>query len=201
MRVFLDGREITPVGRSVTEAIAAAARDAACAGRTIVDVQADGRPLSEIPSGDSDPAPFTELRMLSAVSTPRSRLLDAARVLESIGVAQVEAAAMVRRGNPDGAMPLLADALGSWDRVLRVVRAQVPADRTAPGDCEPLSARVDKLVGGLRRVKESLARQDWAALSDDLAYDLAAEAASWRTMVERLAADTDDGENEEPSCP
>lgn len=195
MRLYLDNEQIESAGQTLGEALRAGVAVAERRGRIVVEVQADG---AAVPEGHlaSPPgvAPYAEeIRLVSAEprALVRTTLLEAADALDRCRAEQTRVAELLQVGKTVEAMDALSGIVGTWEAVrqavqhgctlLAVTPERAMAAEGAGGN--PLST-LATLLGAAKR---AIAVEDWTSLADVLAYDLADEAARWRTGLVSLA--------------
>jgi len=200
MRVWLDNAELTDVaGAGLRGALEAASAAAAANGRVIVEVWADGQPVSNEALADPSPDPGAHAEVRLTTAEPRSlvavTLHDAADAVDSVRTPQGEAASDVQGGRFDQALAGLGQVLAIWQAAHDAVQngaALVGLDlnavefETPGGGREGVIARVESLAGKLGELKRSVTEQDWTGVSDVLAYDLEEEASAWGVMLRAL---------------
>lgn len=201
MRLLLDNQEISLDRPSLAAAIAAGVAAAESQGRIIVEASLDGTSLDD--DSLSSPSDKTmesgEVRLVSAEprSLVRVTLLDAADALDEALKSQNICAEAIQTGQVQDALEPLRDALGIWDTIREVVvkSAKLMAieldqiqDPGAEGEQgATITHLTDALGEHLGEVKRCLGVQDWAALADVLAYDLADEVARWKRLLQMMA--------------
>jgi hypothetical protein len=200
MKLFLDGRELTPDSPDLAGAVAAACRAAEMTGRIVVEAELDGEPLAGEMLADPASAGRTgaEVRLTSA--DPRSlvltTLLDVADALEGAREGQREAAEKIQSGQLDAAMERLGQALGVWEQARQVVvhgcdllgisphtAVKAAGDRAAG---VTIAQQADILAGHLGEVKRCVEVRDWTGLADALLYDMDVQSQRWREMLTGL---------------
>ena len=202
VRVFLDGELQNNTQPGLGDALRDAASRAEAAGRMIVEVVADGKPLEDAALAHPDryQHPILELRLTSIEPKElvRSTLLGAEDALEQAKADQYTAAEMIQSGQLDEARDPLASMLETWQAVREVVTRgsqvlRVDLDRVdlAKASGGRLGGRVadrsNELFATLDELKSALAREDWSAVGDSLAYDFDELVNSWQVMLRSLA--------------
>ena len=192
MRVVLDGQLLESNAQSLSVAIARAATAAEAHGRFIVEVVADGTILDQQLLGNPENAPpgIRELCLSSADPRElvRTTLESAAIALDDARDHQSEAADLILRGKLDEARSPLRSALETWQSVRTAVdhsAALLKMDAGSPGG--PLEMLLAHLHASLAQVKESLERQDFAALADELSFKLDSLASEWQASLRDIA--------------
>lgn len=198
MRVVLDGQLLESDAQSLGVAIARAATAAEAQGRFIVEVFADGTMLSQHLLGNPDEAPagIREVSLNSADPRElvRTTLEGAAIALDDARERQAEAADLILRGKLEDARSPLRGALETWQSVRTAVdhsAALLKMDAGSPGG--RLESLLATLHASLGHVKETLERQDFAALADELAFELEALTREWQGALRELALSIGDG--------
>lgn len=194
MRLLLDGAPVplpTNLAASLSVAVEAGRARAAERGRIIVEVLADGEPVTsvDLAPGAGSGAGVDEVRLMSEDprSLVREALREAAGALEQVRDAQREAAELIHRGRPEDATARLTEVFGVWESVKRVVDEgglilSRPLEREAGMD-----ALLEGLAERLVSVRAMLETSDWAGLADELAFDLDDEADRWRGKMLELS--------------
>ncbi len=193
MRVYLDGQQLNIPQPTLAAAIAEAAERSRVAGRSIVDILADGQ---RVQSDALDVAKVQELRFITA--NPGEQVKDAcskaAAALTELAERQQDLAAMIQSGKTQDAFEHLRSILETWQAVrdvadqcgqlLGVDLGQVALPGIdAP---RPLEQCAAGLSAALTQVKTGLANEDWSLLSDTIGYDLDALAGNWRVVLEAI---------------
>lgn len=202
MRVFLDGELQNTTQPGLGEALRRAAARAESHGRMIVEAVADGKPLddSALAKPDSVQRQILELRLTSIEPKElvRSTLLGAEDALEQAKADQCSAAELIQAGQLDEARDPLASMLETWQAVREVVTRgsqvlSVDLDRVDLAKVSGgrlggrVSDRSHELFATLDDLKSALAREDWSAVGDALAYDFDELVNSWQVMLRSLA--------------
>jgi hypothetical protein len=200
MRVTLDG-QLVPIDRpSLALALATAARHAEAAGRVIVTALADGQPIPDETLKNAKDE-FCDIRevVLTTASPTRvvgEMLAHAADAIQSVRGTQQHAGQTIQRGEPEQAREHLEGVFGIWQAVaggvqqsaemlsLDLETLRVP---DGYGDTMGVSPQIEILVEKLRELQGSIQRQDWAAMSDLLLFDLDELAKSWEQMLRGMA--------------
>lgn len=168
----------------------------------IVEAMADGRALDDATLANPDKVQrqIQELRLTSIEPKElvRSTLLGAEDALEQAKADQYTAAEMIQSGQLDEAREPLAALLETWQAVREAVSRgsqvlRVDLDRVdlAKASGGRLGGRVadrsNELFSTLDELKSALAREDWSAVGDSLAYDFDELVNSWQVMLRSLA--------------
>ncbi len=198
MRIFLDEMELTGVSecRTLEEAFAAAREALSPTGRVVTGVLLDDEPLPE-----ADFADASELDLSDAViafsTENRSELVsstftDLSDLLAQVRSLQQEIAASLDRGDHADAFAALSETLHLWTMISRTYigaheMMEQPVEQFAA--THPVAARaIAGIAECLKSVKQSLASQDFAALSDCLGHEMDALAQDWQAAVAESAA-------------
>lgn len=183
MRVLLDDLPLLlPPGAATLEGALDAARAAASSrGRIITEVWADGEALSGDALGALDRSAL-EVRLTSEspLDLVRATLLDAAEALEDVREAQRLAADLINAGEPDKAAARLSDAIHAWEDIRTALDSGgrlLGRDLAAEPEIEALIADLTTRLGSIQAL---LRVSDWAALADELAFDMDEHASRWR---------------------
>lgn len=203
MKAFLDRAALPLPAHTVAAAISAGRQHAAAAGRVIIEVKLDGRPLSdeELDSPSDLPLPDSTLELFTAdaAALVRSSFADVADHLGQARQDQADAARCLHAGEIQESLGKLQSALTCWEALQQVIR-QGPALLRVPleaivlpdGAGRQLSIldRVNALAGDLAAIRSALETRDWSALADALDGDLDTAASVWQglllAMSERL---------------
>lgn len=200
MRVTLDG-QLVPIDRpSLALALATAARHAEAAGRVIVTALADGVPIPDetLKAAKDEFCDIKEVVLTTASPTRvvGEMLVHAADAIQSVRGTQQHAGHTIQRGEPEQAREHLEGVFGIWQAVAGGVQQSAEMlsldlnDLRVPdgyGDTMAVSPQIEILVEKLRELQGSIQRQDWAAMSDILLFDLDELAKSWEQMLRGLA--------------
>ncbi|MEQ8769551.1 MAG: hypothetical protein RIB60_03470 [Phycisphaerales bacterium] len=203
MKTYLDNEPIDVPEQTVAAAINAAREAAESRSRIVVEVQGDGAPLPAgvIDDPPADDAGLTELRFLSAVPGPfvRETLLEASGALEAAAADRQAAADRIQGGSIAEAIEPLQRVLETWSVVGDVVERSgsmmgvdvAKVDVPASGDRAATTgeACIQELAGRLAELKGALAGQDWAGVSDLLAYEMDGLTDRWRGLLDQLASE------------
>jgi len=213
VKVLIDEKPFAVSRPDVATALAEGVRSAEDQGRVIVEVLADGARLDDaaLASGAvSRPVNVLELRSADPRTLIARTLHDAAEALIHAKSEQLVAATAIQRGEPEKSLEPIGSALETWQLVRdAVVRsgALLGLDLAGPHAREIGSPGVDEkeLVRVLGVVRDALTNEDWAALSDGLAYDLCPQAERWQESLTNLAEAIESGrlsgEQSNPSRP
>jgi hypothetical protein len=195
MKAYLDDQPLATDRPTLAAAIQAAAREAQLHGRIVVEVIVDGeRAGDDLLDEPSEDAITSEVRLVSVEPRMliRETLGDCAEALEVAKAQQIESAAMMQGGETEGALQPLSQALQTWQAVRDAVeRSSSLLAASAPGgeafDERELVEMLEELAQRLEEIRGALARQDWSALADVLAYDMPEQTARWRTSLGKMA--------------
>lgn len=195
MRMYMDDEALEASESTLSAGLKAAVEAARAQGRVIIEVEADGEPLADedLEAPSEDPAFCDELRFRSAEprSLVRVTLLEAADALEQSRQACAKAADMLQTGQTAEALRHLGESLGTWESARRVVQegcALLEIDiEGAEGLGPKAQAMIEALSSSLEEIKRALASEDWADLSDLLAFELDEQAQAWRDAMIRIA--------------
>lgn len=201
MRVLLDG-QLIPIDRpTLAVALATAARHAEACGRVIISALADGAPIPDETLRQPSDEFCTIGELALSTSSPGQvvgeMLTHAADALASIRTTQQEAGTLIQRGETALAQPHLESVFSVWQAVaggvqqaaemlgLNLAALRVP---DGYGDTMAVTPQIEFLVDKLRELHAAMQRQDWAATSDIVLFDLDELAKSWGQMLRGLAS-------------
>lgn len=203
MQVFLDDRQLSPDPMTLAAALRAGIDAAQRSGRVVVEAFVDGQPIADSTlENPPEEAWGSEVRLTSVEprALVRATLLDAADALESAAADQARCAAMIQSGRVDESLAPLSAAVQTWQSVREAVEKgaalmRMPLDSMgfagqgagAGAAGERLVDLIGSLTSRLEEVKRSLAAQDWSGLADVMAYDMAEQAATWKSVLEKLS--------------
>lgn len=204
----LDGRDLTIDEPTLASALEAARAAALQAGRVIIEVELDGRPVPEdqLSTPGTSPMPNSEVRFMTAEprALVRTTMLEIADIMPRLREEQQRAAEHLQRGQMQEAFDSLKEVLGVWDAVRRAVdegpallnipleqilvsKQGVPSNDRSE-QAELVIGHVGRLSDVLSDVKTSLESQDWATLSDLLSGELDEAGARWEQILKDMAA-------------
>jgi hypothetical protein len=201
MRVLLDDHEIDCEPRTIARAIDVARESAAETGRIVIEILGDGRSVDQglLENPPADTAGLAELKLVTADpgAFVAVTLSDTHQLLDEAGAAHQRAADELMAGHRDQAIAPLREALEAWAVVRDVVEksaALLAVDpRAADTPSGPGADIIDALTARLADIKQALTRQDDAALSDILAYDMPEQVEHWHALLKALEATADAG--------
>lgn len=192
---MLDGQPLEANTDSLGVALARAAEAAEARGRFVVEVVADGTLLDQaaLAGASEAPSPYRELRLSTADPRElvRTTLESAASALDQAREGQARAADFILRGKLDDARTPLRGALETWQAVRTAIdhsAALLRLDVASLGDANtPLEPLLASLHASLGTVKDTLERQDYSALGDELAFELDRLTHEWQAALRELA--------------
>jgi len=201
MDVYLDQQRITIERPTLRAAFDEAIRLSGEAGRVIVEIHADGEPLSgELLSNPPDEMlEAAELRFLTAEPRMMVReiLMQAADALDQAQGDQQTAAEQIHKGDLDTARRLLEQAVSLWQMVLLAVQRggelievdllELEAVGPDGAGAGPVRNRVGKLGEDLTEIMRALENEDWSTLSDMLEDEMSSQCGLWRDTLRGLA--------------
>lgn len=199
--ITLDDEALAVPAPTLAGVLAAATAAADAKGRIIIEAVADGLPLDDAQLAAPAVTPLAYRRVALRSADPKVlvhvTLHDAADALEHARKVHEEAAGLIQAGTPERALPKLTESISTWQAVCEVVQKSaallrldldtVPFDGAKTGADALFSTQFRLLTERLSALKQALAVQDWSALADVLAYDLAPAAGAWATMLRHLA--------------
>ncbi len=190
MRVYLDGKLIDESGSTLDRAIEAARTHAGA--RMLVQALADGKP---VPATDLDHPPASvpyasELAFASAdpISLLSDAFRDAAELLLEVKEQQRVTAELLQSGKVDEAVAGIGEILETWRTVKEAIVLSLrasPADQYHGGGQGELPSTIEGLASALGEIKRAMTAQDWASLSDCLAFDMQDHAERCRAWLVR----------------
>lgn len=200
MQVFLDDHEVAVAASSLAEALRAGVAAAQARGRVVVEVKADGVAVGDEQLAQADePSSARELRLISADprALVRVTLLDAVDALDEAKRRQDAAAELIQTGETQGALEHLREVISLWQLVqgtldksaelLGLKLDTIAINVDGPDKTGRVAEEVEGLKTSLAGVKRTLSQQDWAGLSDVLAYELNTRVERWQRMLRSLA--------------
>lgn len=201
MKVFLDDQMLSESPQSVAGALEAGRVAAEARGRMVIEVHADGQPLSPdlLDHPPEHEAGIVELKMVSTPPGPfiRTTLLDAVELLGPLERDQGEAVGLLHTGHIEEAFEPLQRALLSWSILRDLVDKSAQLGLTDPsrvivqgGDWATARSGgefIADLALHLGEVKRTLEIQDFTALADVLEGDLAGDARGWAHFLRAMA--------------
>jgi hypothetical protein len=191
MRAFLDDAPLSTEHPTLAAALRAGAARACQSGRIVVEVYIDGQMATEAAIDQPSNEPTTsEVRLISV--DPRElvhqTLLDCIEALDAANAEQLRCAALVQAGKIEEALEPLSQAIGTWQAVRDAVeRSTSLVLGREPGDIQDLRPLLDDLSVQLEAIRSALAREDWSALADTLAYDMPEQVDAWSAALTGLA--------------
>jgi hypothetical protein len=197
MKIILDDTPLTDTPATLAEAIATAAERAASLDRVIVDIVADGRPVStdELDDEAAMAHACDELRLTTAEPRAfvRVTMQDAADALDSARQEQQRTAELIEAGSTKEAFQALDLALNLWqaarqslDQGAQLIGLDLSALPLEHPDVLPEA--ISKLSAGFEEVQRSVKARDWSALSDVLLYDLDDLVGEWQKLLRDVAS-------------
>ena len=180
-------------GLDLVRAAAAAQR------RVIVDVFLDERRLDEeaihrlVVGSAREDLVGEELRFVTADphDLAGETFEHAADVLDQLATLHGDAAAQLQAGRIPDALKSLQDALGLWGDARQGVAqatALIGLDVESLAFTDPAAVgALQSLAASLAEIKSTVARQDWTALADALAYEMDPVVIGWRALLRELS--------------
>ena len=197
MQAFLDGKPVSAVNSTFAAAVAAVLLVANEQKRLIIEVLADGAPVSDACLNDPNNAKVLAAR-LEFKSEPQALLVattleNAADVLSETRAQQLSAAEQLQLGEHKTAFEQLGPVLETWAAVQSAVSdsaAVLHVDVDAMGhsagiELKPLIMDLSSHLGGL---KVAINARDWSSAADTLAYDLDTQCERWGIALRKLSA-------------
>jgi len=198
MKAYLDDKPIDVERPTLAGAVETATQHAARDGRVIVEVKIDGEVVSSDLLASPPETDLGQSEIALASADPRllvrETLYDAAGALEQTRQGQIDCADQIQAGDMSDAFEALPKLLQEWQMVQEVLVGSARLLGTPVETLLPEDDAVEALSNQLQQVRGAIERQDWSALSDTLAYDLAETAQQWSDMLTTIA----DGLNTPP---
>jgi len=199
MQVFLDGAVLTPSEQTLAGAIDVAREAAQRSGRLIVEVTADGQPISDDLLGSPEAAPtFAEIHFTSAdpISLIDAALADGIKALEAVRDVQAAAQEALQAGRDAEAKANLHETFQTWMAVQSLANRAVEmlgidANQFVASGVHgeiPFEHAVNQLLTVLREVSDAVRKDDASALGDLVGYDLQSLTGTWISILESLAS-------------
>ncbi len=200
MRLFLDNDVIFTPRESLALALKTGVEEAERRGRIIIEVQGDGRPLTDelLTSPPDHASGIRELRLVSA--DPKllvaETLMQAADSLRMARQHQTAASDRFLSNDVDAALDEVKGAFGVWQAVrdafeksAQVLGAHLLDVSFDAGNGQTRNARddVNALTMSLREVRDAMEAQDWSALADAMEYGLSGVVDRWEVMLTAIA--------------
>lgn len=194
MPLVIDEQAVTTEAANVGEAIAWASEHLRPQGRIVVEVNLDGRALSEPDLQNASEVGLAghELALTSAepVSLTVSVLLQVKAKLEELGALQGEAAELLQKDQNTEAFQRVGEAVEVWQQTQQAVlhsAALVGLDLDAVRvHGQPLTHYTDQLLAMLQELKSMLESGDTLALADAMAYEWPEVTDQWAELIDEL---------------
>lgn len=194
MDFFIDDKPFACSARDLGEALAAAQKPVEQAGRIIVEVRIDGRPVEDEtlakPSGVALSAQEVQFVTANPADLVGEALLSAAAMLEDIRSTQREAADLLTTDEPAKALEHIRAALQAWQHAQQSVQQSAALLRidldTLSVNGRQVAAVIDELAAKLHAIHQQIVSRDWVGLSDSIGYDLDACAQTWVELLNML---------------
>jgi hypothetical protein len=191
MKTYLDQREIGPQP-TLAAALETARRQAADLGRVVVEVKLDGVDLTDEQIDQPGTVAGERIECISA--DPRALVAmsfeQAAEALDEARAIQQDAAGALQAGQTDQAFGLLAEAVGVWEAVRKVLDQAPVLLGVSPQSLCPAGTSFQQttaeLSASLSALKATLAMQDWATLADLLNAELDQQAEVWTGLLGQM---------------
>lgn len=187
MKVYLDGNLIDAAGTTLERAIDSARTHAGT--RMLVEALADGRP---VPAADFDhpPAKAPYANELAFRSADAARLLadlsdDLSSALQQASDRQDAAANLIRMGQVEAGVSGIGEILELWKMVKEGIEVTLQTSSDQESRSRELSGTLAALAVSLNEIRRTMSEQDWAGLSDCLAYDMQEHARRCREWIAR----------------
>lgn len=209
MQAFLDDAPLNTDRPTLAAALEAAAIEAQRHGRIVVEVLVDGRPAGDDlidERGSASDSPMTgEVRLVSARprALVRETLLNCVQALEGVGHDQMQSAELIQSGRTEDALQPLGRAIATWQAIRDALErstalltgtegaasdgGSVTASQGNDLDPAPLGELLEGLAVRLEEMRSALAREDWSALADSLAYEMPEQVEHWKSTLDTLA--------------
>jgi hypothetical protein len=191
MRAFLDDAPLPTERPTLAAAIRAGSARAQQSGRVVVEVFVDGQQAGEsLLDQPSDDPTTSEIRLVSIAPRElvRQTMLDCIDALQAANTDQLETARLVQAGKIEEALEPLGRAVGTWQAVRDAIeRSTAILHGRQNLESPALHSLLEGLAGRLEEIRSSLAREDWCALADVLAYDMPEQVKQWSDALAELA--------------
>lgn len=193
MRAFLDDREIDSSTSTLAGVLTEGAAMAEASGRIIVEVTIDGVEVDgdRLESPSQEDLGTSEVRLVSAepAALAAQALADAATQLGQTRERQSRCAGLVQVGKISEAMSLMEECLNDWQVARTVVDSVTQLTSVTADSAEDT---IEGLAVKLKELKSALTGQDWATVSDILAFDLDEQITSWTALLDDMRARFED---------
>ena len=190
MRILIDGNDSGLTAETVPEALEQGMNAVDSAGRIVVEIALDGRPLDadQLENGAYE---GLSAEMVTMMSLAPNELLLATFELgrNAIEAAQKHfhsAAQMIQSGNDADAMNELHEGIELWCTIDQTVfREAVPRIAEFGVDLTPdgLEKHVNELKDALESIRSAIESSDFAGLSDALMYEFPETSAGWSKFL------------------
>lgn len=193
MRLVIDGEVVTTEAAGIAQALDLARERAAEAGRTIIEVHADGRPagtLLDAPSEGTEGVAELGVTTADTGLFLAETLREAGDALNRVRTDQKQAADQLDQGEVAGALGSLRPVIEGWQMVRTVVdqsAALLGVDlQELPVGGGSASDLIQSLASDLVALRDAVSHEDWSALGDVLGFDLEERAAAWLGLIDAL---------------
>lgn len=194
MPIYLDDEPVTIVGENLAAVLDAARRKLEPSGRLVVEVQLDGATLSsdQLQERADAAVAASEVRLYSA--DPRELAIDALDQvrgrLAQVRDDQQAAADLLQQDKGVEAIQKVGACIAGWLQTQQAVTlaanlAGVDLNTLQVGG-KPATQCMERLIEGLKSLKDALVHRDTVALADALAYEWPEQVDDWDRLVERL---------------
>lgn len=194
MPIYLDGESVDLAGDDLAAALLAARDRVGPAGRMIVEVELNGRPLlgPELDAAMSTPLAGAELRLVTA--DPRELALSALRQvrerLDDARTCQNAAADFLQKDRANDAVKEIGKAMEDWQQTQQAVsfaNALLDIDLTQRTfEDAPASEVTNTLIDRLKSLRDLIESRDTVALADSLQYEWSETADQWQRFVDQM---------------
>lgn len=194
MPIYLDDEPVTIVGENLAAVLDAARQKLEPTGRMVVEVQIDGQTLSgdELQEQAQTAVAASEIRLYSA--DPRELAIDALDQvrgrLAQVRDDQQAAADLLQQDKGVEAIQKVGDCIAGWMQTQQAVTLAANLSgvdlNTMQVGGKPATESMERLIGGLRSLKDALVHRDTVALADALAYEWPEQLDDWDRLAEEL---------------
>lgn len=191
MQAFLDDHPLSTDRPTLAAALRAASHEAKRHGRIVVEVFVDGQQAADdLLERPPDEPMSGEVRLVSVDprSLVRETLQDCVQALETANQEQLRCAEFIQSGRTEDALSPLSHAVETWQAVRDALeRGSALLLGSASLDASLLGNLLEALAVRLEEIRSALAREDWSALADVLAYDMPEQVERWKSALGELA--------------
>ncbi|MEM1329050.1 MAG: hypothetical protein AAGG07_00670 [Planctomycetota bacterium] len=199
MKAYLDEVELAPSSDTIAAAIDAAREEADRRGRVVIEVKADGDPLTgaQLAEPSTESGLVSEIRMRSA--DPRhlvhETLLEAADALEDSRDEHSSAGEAIQSGEGSAALQRIGSLLEVWQAARASLdQGSALLDTDLTSGVENAEDLIDALTAKLEELRHAVQTQDWSTVADVVSYDLEPHASEWASLLRAAAVNAAPGD-------